>query len=232
MARVGVCPTKDGNWKSPYGEGDSGTSPHLTCTLPVRPSKGNYQSYQGLSFQYGPDCIAIFSIAGCTCGTTLGLRMKAASTTFERVYLPINLRKRHMFWNRDYPFGRANIRTRDKIDMDQAGFKIEATNPSFGKTVSWLRCDDKGQYNHDRKVNCMMAMSTDPHYNMKWHNIWHQEEGGTTIYRVFIFFRQSIAHCPLPIAHCPLPIAHCPLPTAHCPLPIALPYLPCFSFSR
>ena len=61
--------------------------------------------------------------------------------------------------------------------MDQAGFKIEAMNPSFGKTVSWLRCDDKGQYNRDRKVNCMMAMSADHHYNMEWHDTWPQEEG-------------------------------------------------------
>ena len=44
--------------------------------------------------------------------------------------------------------------------------------------MSWLRCDDKVQYNRDRKVNFVMAVSVDPHYNMEWHDIWHQEEGG------------------------------------------------------
>jgi hypothetical protein len=39
------------------------------------------------------------------------------------------------------------------IDVDEAGFKIESTNPSFGKTVSWLRCYLEGEYNRDKKVN-------------------------------------------------------------------------------
>jgi hypothetical protein len=64
------------------------------------------------------------------------------------------------------------------IDVDEAGFKIESTNPSFGKTVSWLRCYLEGEYNRDKKVNCMMAISADWNYNMAWHDIWPQEEGG------------------------------------------------------
>jgi len=117
----------------------------------------------------------------------LDLRTKAASSTCERAYLPANLQKRHMFWYDNYPFGRANIRTSDMIDMDQAGFKIESTNPGFGKTVSWLRCDDAGQYNRDMKVNCMMAISADTKCNMECHDIWPQAEGGTTIHRVYVF---------------------------------------------
>ena len=41
-----------------------------------------------------------------------------------------------MFWDWTYPNGRADVSTRDMIDMDQAGMKIEALNPRFGKAVS------------------------------------------------------------------------------------------------
>ena len=76
--------------------------------------------------------------------------------------------------------------------MDEAGFKIESTNPSFGKMVSWLQCYLEGEYNRDKKVNCMMAISADGNYNMAWHDIWPQEEGGTDVYRVYTFFGRVI----------------------------------------
>ncbi len=79
--------------------------------------------------------------------------------------------------------------TQDMIDVDEAGFKIENTNPSFGKTVSWLHCYLEGEYNWEKKVNCMMAISTDLHYDMEWHDIWPQEEGGTDLFWVYVFFR-------------------------------------------
>ena len=102
------------------------------------------------------------------------------------------MHKRHVFWNHNYPLGRADVQTQDMIDVDEAGFKIESTNPSFGKTVSWLRCYLEGEYNRDKKVNCMMAISADGKYNMAWHDIWPQEEGGTDVYRVYTFFRRVI----------------------------------------
>ena len=91
----------------------------------------------------------------------LGLRMKASSTTCERAHWAINLHKRDKFWTANYPHGRANVSTRDMIDMDQAGMKIEATNPQFGKTVSWERCHFDGAYNRERKLNLMMAVARD-----------------------------------------------------------------------
>jgi hypothetical protein len=122
----------------------------------------------------------------------LGLRRQASSTTCQRAFLPLNRYKRHVFWNHNYPLGRADVQTQDMIDVDEAGFKIESTNPSFGKTVSWLRCYLEGEYNRDKKVNCMMAISADRNYNMAWHDIWPQEEGGTDVYRVYTFFRRVI----------------------------------------
>ena len=42
----------------------------------------------------------------------------------------------------------------------------------------------EGQYNRAKKVNCMMAVSADPQYNMEWHTVWPQDEEGTTIHWV------------------------------------------------
>ncbi len=66
----------------------------------------------------------------------------------------------------------------DMIDVNEAGFKIESTNPNFGKTVSWLRCYLEGEYNRDKKVNCVMAISANGNYNMAWHDIRPQKGGG------------------------------------------------------
>jgi len=68
----------------------------------------------------------------------LGLRRKALSAMCMRAFLPINKHKSYVFWNHNYPLGRADIQTQDIIDVDKAGFKIESTNPCFGKTGLWL----------------------------------------------------------------------------------------------
>ena len=122
----------------------------------------------------------------------LDLRMKRSSTTCERAYWQLNLHKRDMFWDWTYPNGRVDVSTRDMIDMDQAGMKIEASNPRFGKAVSWQRCHLDGSYNRDRKLNLMMAVSADPAYDMEWHDYWPQEEGGTNLFRVYMFFERII----------------------------------------
>ena len=74
------------------------------------------------------------------------------------------------------------------VDMDQAGMKTEASNPRYGKTVSWQRCHFEGSYNRDKKLNLMMAVSADPAYDMEWHDCWPQEEGGTNLHRVLDFY--------------------------------------------
>ena len=59
----------------------------------------------------------------CRAEHLLGLRKKAASTTCMRAYWEINLHKRDMFWMWNYPFGRADVKTSDMIDMDECGLK-------------------------------------------------------------------------------------------------------------
>ena len=55
-----------------------------------------------------------------------------------------------MFWLWNYPVGRADVATSDVIDMDECGLKIEKSNPSFGKCVSWEGCHFEGAYNRER----------------------------------------------------------------------------------
>ncbi len=38
-----------------------------------------------------------------------------------------------------------------------------------------------------------MAISGDRNYNMEWHDVWSQEEGGTDVYRVNVFLQRVIA---------------------------------------
>lgn len=122
----------------------------------------------------------------------LNLKNKRSSTTCERAFWPINLHKRDLFWTANYPLGRADIRTQDMIDIDECGMKIEATNPRFGKCVSWERCWIQGAYNRDRKLNLLMAIAADPAINMEWHDMWKQEEGGTTVFRYYVFLERII----------------------------------------
>jgi hypothetical protein len=122
----------------------------------------------------------------------LGPRRKASSTTCKGAFLPLNKHKRFVFWNQNYPLGRSNVWTQDMVDINEAGFKIEHTNPDFGKTMLWLRCYLKGEYNCNKKVNCLMAILGDRNYNMEWHDVWSQEEGGNDVYCVYIFYSGSL----------------------------------------
>jgi hypothetical protein len=37
-----------------------------------------------------------------------------------------------------------------------------------------------------------MAIAADPAINMEWHDIWKQEEGGTTVFRYYVFLERII----------------------------------------
>ncbi len=107
----------------------------------------------------------------------LDLQRKVSSTTCERVYWQMNLHKRDMFWLWNYPFKKADLNMSDMIDMDKCGLKIETSNLSSGKCVSWECCHFEGAYNQERKLNLMMAISANPNYDMDWRELWPQEEG-------------------------------------------------------
>jgi hypothetical protein len=50
----------------------------------------------------------------------------------------------------------------------------------------------EGAYNRERKLNLMMAISADRNYDMEWHQLWPQEEGGTNLFRMYTFIERII----------------------------------------
>jgi hypothetical protein len=175
-----VCISVSGTWVLPSEERDRESQGAEECerTRSCQPSAVLIgvpcclvEYIRAFIHKMDPTGVPFLPMAVCPADHLLGLQQKASSTTCQRAFLPLNKHKRHFFWTFNYAFGRANVRVQDMIDVDEAGFKIENTNPSFGKTVLWLHCYLEGEYNWEKKVNCMMAISADPHYDMEWHNI-------------------------------------------------------------
>ncbi len=65
-----------------------------------------------------PTGVPFLPMAVCCAEHLFGLRQKASSTTCQRVFLPLNKYKRHAFWTYNYPFGGANVKTQDMINVD------------------------------------------------------------------------------------------------------------------
>jgi len=78
----------------------------------------------------------------CRAEQRLGLSRKAASSTSQEAYLPKNLIKRKIYW--EYPV--AGKTTADIIDIDEARFKLESADRSYGKVAREFRCNLRGSY--------------------------------------------------------------------------------------
>ena len=76
----------------------------------------------------------------------LGLSRKAASSTSQEAYTRKNLLKRKMYWEEPYPLGVAGESTASIIDIDEAKFKLESTDRSYGKVAREFRCNLRGSY--------------------------------------------------------------------------------------
>jgi hypothetical protein len=53
--------------------------------------------------------------------------------------------------------------------------------------ISCERYHFEGAYNQERKLNLLMAVSANQNYDMEWHKLWPQEEGGTNLFRMYTF---------------------------------------------
>ena len=62
--------------------------------------------------------------------------------------------------------------------------------PVLGRLCHGLWWYLEGEYNRDKKVNCLMSISGDREYNIEWHDVWPQEEKGTDVYCVYVFFQR------------------------------------------
>lgn len=122
----------------------------------------------------------------------LNLRRKAATTTADLAYLPINLQKRDMYWEFEYPYGMVGVDTRDILDLDECGIMVETTNRNFGKVASILRCDDNGPFNRNAKLNLLLCVSADEDAPITFHETWVGE--GTTLWRFYNYMLRLIEH--------------------------------------
>ena len=96
-----------------------------------------------------------------------------------------------MFWNLPYPYGIADIRRQDLIDLDECGIELSTADRKIGKAYVGKRVKQSGLYSKTDKYNLLLAISGDPVLALRWHDIWTGE--GTTGTRMIAFVR-SITH--------------------------------------
>ena len=119
----------------------------------------------------------------------IGLTRKAASTTAYQAYLPINLQKRWMYWNLPYPFGIADIRVEDLIDLDECGLFVETADRTIGKAFVGKRVRQEGNYQKSEKWTLLLAIAGSA-VGERWADMWL--EGGTTGDRMITFIQQIL----------------------------------------
>jgi hypothetical protein len=122
----------------------------------------------------------------------LDLHRKAASTTAEQAYLPVNLTKRRWYWEMEYPHGMVGVQTRDILDIDEAGFMVESSNRKFGKVRREFRCDESGPFNRNTKLNLLLCVGADDDDCVTFHDTWVGE--GTTLWRFYSFMHRLITY--------------------------------------
>lgn len=121
----------------------------------------------------------------------LGLWLKAASSTSDAAYRPINLSKRRQYWGETYPRGINGVDVRDVIDIDEAQFKLESQNRKFGQMPKQLRCDARGSYRKGAPgVSLLMGISGDDIDPFEFHQSF--TEGGTNLWRFYCYMDEFI----------------------------------------
>ena len=75
--------------------------------------------------------------------------------------LRIDIIKRDIYWNSNYPAGIADIPARDMIDIDEAGIFLETVARKIGKAFIGSRVREEGPYGHSEKYTLTMAISGD-----------------------------------------------------------------------
>jgi hypothetical protein len=96
------------------------------------------------------------------CEQRLGLTRKVGSTIAYQALLPRNKRKRWCYWNLPYPYGIADIRRHDLIDMDECGVELATADRSIGKAYIGKRVKQSGLYSKSDKWTLLLAISGHP----------------------------------------------------------------------
>lgn len=122
--------------------------------------------------------------------TRIKLTRKRGSCTAYQALLPINIAKRWMYWNLPYPYGIADIRRQDLIDIDECGKELSHCDRHIGKSYQGERVKQTGPYTKSDKYNLLLAISGDGATNRRWRDIWTGE--GTTGERMIAFIRRIV----------------------------------------
>ena len=111
--------------------------------------------------------------------------------------LPINRQKRWCYWHLPYPYGIADIRRQDLIDLDECGIELSTAERDIGKAYVGERVQQEGLYSQTDKWNLLLAICGDPNNPLRWRDLWTGE--GTTGRRM-INFIQTILTLDPPLA--------------------------------
>ncbi len=154
--------------------------------------KATIHEIRAFLFNLRQNEVPLYSISQiCRAEKLLGLSNKVGSTTCVRAYLPINLAKRQMYFSRGEPFGILNTPIQDVLDLDEMGVKVESGNRKYGKSTTFLRVDNDGAYNRDKKHNLLMCAAGDNTLvTRSWFEMWEGE--GLTIFRFYNFIERII----------------------------------------
>ena len=82
-----------------------------------------------------------------------------------------------MYWNLPYPFGIADIRVEDFIDLDECGVFVETADKHYGKAYVGNRVRQEGNYQKSEKWTLLLAVAGSV-VAERWQMMWL--EGGTT----------------------------------------------------
>eukprot|EP00536_Pseudo-nitzschia_multiseries_P006632 jgi/Psemu1/15771/gm1.15771_g len=89
----------------------------------------------------------------------IGINRKKGSATANQAFTFRNLYKRFRYWTIDYPFGIADIRRDDMINVDEDGIKLEHANKKMGKCSLFGRVRQRGNYGHGVNHTLKMAIA-------------------------------------------------------------------------
>ena len=90
-----------------------------------------------------------------------------------------------MFWNMPYPYGIADIKRKNMIDLDECGIELSTAERDIGKTYIGDCCNQSGLYSKTDKLNLLLAILGDEELTLRWKDIWTGE--GTTGQKIVDF---------------------------------------------
>ena len=98
-----------------------------------------------------------------------------------------------MYWNLPYPYGIADIRVEDLIDLDECGLFVETAGKGIGKAFLGKRVRQEGNYQKSEKWTLLLAVAGSA-VAERWEMMWN--DGGTTGDKMIEFFTTILNSIP------------------------------------